>query len=533
MLALSKSYQKKKILMSHVKLTVSMFQTAKSFLVFLTFGLIFEGFCNQGLIKVVITSIEKRFHLKSTDTGTIASTFDIGSLLLMIPICYFGGKAGANRPRLIALGLMMIALGALIWTIPHFATPVYNPEENTEAAGSLSNFFYVFLLAQFLIGCGYSPLETLGIAYIDDNVDSTTSSVYIAVAQTGHAVLGPAAGFVLGSQMLNLHTEIIQESIMTPSSSLWVGAWWPGFLITSIGSLLCSSYLFSFPISLNPVEEAESKIEPDKDGVLKELYSLLTNFAYMFITLSKALDFFIVTGLSTFLPKYIEHQYGMSSANSGLVVGLLVITAGATGGILSGFFIKKFVNTASGVVTTCVIAQSLALPLWFIFLLSCPNLSYVGVSTPSSPLLSSFDLTSECNMNMSCSTSSFDPVCGSDGLMYLSPCLAGCQETDQVHNNFTDCLCISGAASASRQLCDVNCGYLIPFVLVGFMVIFLTYWINTPSTMALMRCVKVHQKSLALGFSRLIVGLFGGIPGPVLFGYFIDQCCLIWNNGEI
>ena len=72
-----------------------MFQTAKSFLFFLTLGVIFQGLITHGLIKVVITSIEKRFSLKSTESGTIASSFDAGSLLLMIPVTYFGGKLGA------------------------------------------------------------------------------------------------------------------------------------------------------------------------------------------------------------------------------------------------------------------------------------------------------------------------------------------------------------------------------------------------------------------------------------------------------
>ena len=106
-----------------------MFQTAKSFLFFLTLGVIFQGLITHGLIKVVITSIEKRFSLKSTESGAIASSFDAGSLLLMIPVTYFGGKLGANRPRYISVGLVILALGAFIWTIPHFTTLAYNPGE--------------------------------------------------------------------------------------------------------------------------------------------------------------------------------------------------------------------------------------------------------------------------------------------------------------------------------------------------------------------------------------------------------------------
>ena len=479
-------------------------------------------------------NILRRFQLKSAEAGTITSSFDIGSLLLMIPVTYFGGKIGTNRPRYISLGMIIMAIGAFIWMIPHFATPAYKNEEiDGRGTGSLRQFFYVFVLAQLLIGSGSCPLETLGIAYIDDNVDSDTSPLYIAIFQTG-IVLGPAAGFVLGGQLLNFHTDFISNIGITSSSSLlWVGAWWPGFIITSIGSLFCVIFLYNFPRTLKDEKKSERESKGNVtvlSEMMNELHHLITNLPYMLIAMSDAVDFLILSGLSSFLPKYMEHQYQMSTANAGQIVGLLVVIAGASGTILSGVFVKKFVHSTNGAITLCMAAHTLALPLWFIFLLSCPNLLYAGVSTSSNQSLSSSTL--ECKTNVSCSSTSLDPVCGSDGLMYLSPCLAGCQDYDQALSNFTQCSCISGNATAVRNICDNNCDYLLPFIGVLFVIIFLTFWINTPSTMALIRSVHEHQKSLALGLQRLLVGLFGGIPGPVLFGYFIDRNCILWNHGK-
>ena len=46
----------------------------------------------NGFVNAVISSLEQRFGLKSTETGVIAGSYDIGSMLSVIPITYFGGK---------------------------------------------------------------------------------------------------------------------------------------------------------------------------------------------------------------------------------------------------------------------------------------------------------------------------------------------------------------------------------------------------------------------------------------------------------
>ena len=53
----------------------------------------------NGFVNVVITTLERRFDLTSAESGFIASSYDIGSLLAVIPISYFGGLVGASKPR--------------------------------------------------------------------------------------------------------------------------------------------------------------------------------------------------------------------------------------------------------------------------------------------------------------------------------------------------------------------------------------------------------------------------------------------------
>ena len=55
----------------------------------------------NGFVNVVISTIEKRFDLQSTISGYIASSYDVGSMLAVIPVAYFGGRLGSSKPRYI------------------------------------------------------------------------------------------------------------------------------------------------------------------------------------------------------------------------------------------------------------------------------------------------------------------------------------------------------------------------------------------------------------------------------------------------
>lgn len=87
-----------------------------------------------------------------------------------------------------------MALGSIVFALPHFTTPPYQPRvldhsglcstNQTEGCGdnqgnALSLYRYVFMLGQFLHGVGATPLYTLGVTYLDENVKSNYAPVYI------------------------------------------------------------------------------------------------------------------------------------------------------------------------------------------------------------------------------------------------------------------------------------------------------------------------------------------------------------------
>lgn len=85
----------------------------------------------NGFINVVITTIERRFGLRSRQTGLVASGYDIASFLCLVPVTYFGGRSGASKPRIIAWGIILLGLGSLTFSLPHFLVGSYRATMST------------------------------------------------------------------------------------------------------------------------------------------------------------------------------------------------------------------------------------------------------------------------------------------------------------------------------------------------------------------------------------------------------------------
>ena len=146
------------------------------------------------------------------------------------------------------------------------------------------------------------------------------------------------------------------------------------------------------------------------------------------MSLAGGVDGLIISGLSAFLPKFIEQQYQISNGVAAQLVGLIVVPAGGGGTFFGGWLIKRLNLSRHGIILMCLLSQMITIPTIFVYFMTCSGPDYVGLSLPSSsqvegslpvetyfpthsPSDSSSPFISSCNAACSCPEAAYDPVC--------------------------------------------------------------------------------------------------------------------------
>uniref|UniRef100_A0A674E665 Solute carrier organic anion transporter family, member 1D1 n=1 Tax=Salmo trutta TaxID=8032 RepID=A0A674E665_SALTR len=480
-------------------------------------------------MKSSITQIERRFDIPSSLIGIIDGSFEMGNLLVIAFVNYFGAKL--HRPRLIGIVCLILAAGAFLTALEcgfskppyHFIEETYisflshsgmyettlshTPEENTtksilpclsntshlvindqataaskavceKEAGS-SMWIYVFL-GNMLCGIGETPVMPLGVSYLDDYARKENTAIYLACLQTvGN--LRPVFGFLFGSFCAKIYVDI--------------------------GSVdLVSVFLYFGPS-------------------LKRLFS---NKVYLLIILMSLVAVNGFIGMITFKPKFMEQVYGQSPSKAIFFIGRPQYRRHKHVHFLS-FIQKKY-------------------------FLQCDNSEVAGLTMSYQgkiKLYLSHSLLSQCNMGSSCSLKHWDPVCASNGIIYASTCLAGCQTSTGVAKEmeFHNCTCMGlpkwGLVAPPTNMSAIlgqcprksDCDRMFKFYMA---VSVLGACGVTSGYTVLLRSIHPNLKSLALGMQTLIVRTLGKWnPSPIYFGALIDRTCLklgfkaMWGSRSI
>ncbi|XP_014676889.1 PREDICTED: solute carrier organic anion transporter family member 3A1-like, partial [Priapulus caudatus] len=198
----------------------------KVFLVFFSLLFLFTGAFYAYFVSVM-TTLEKRFHFPSRDTGILMMFNDFTHLAIVVVGSYFGGKA--NRPRMLALSGIVFALGCFVLSIPHYVfgsghieiesgngtqtstwrdtcTDAIIPNTCDTSVDSNNVAYAILCIGELLVGLGGSTMFSLGTSYVDDNVKPEDASFYLSISYAVR-MFGPAIGFAVGSYSTRIHVS--------------------------------------------------------------------------------------------------------------------------------------------------------------------------------------------------------------------------------------------------------------------------------------------------------------------------------------
>ncbi|MBZ3869814.1 Solute carrier organic anion transporter family member 1A2 [Sciurus carolinensis] len=147
------------------------------------------------------------------------------------------------------------------------------------------------------------------------------------------------------------------------------------------------------------------------------------------------------------------------------------------GYIAGGLIMKKFKITVKQAAHIGCWLSVIEYLLYFLcFLATCDNSPVAGITTSyegiQQDLYVGNKILADCNTDCNCPTKTWDPVCGDNGLSYMSACLAGCETSSGTGLNmvFQNCSCIrtSGNSSAVLGLCDKghDCSMMLQYFLI-------------------------------------------------------------------
>ncbi|CAN0410436.1 unnamed protein product [Lampetra planeri] len=407
--------------------------------------LFFSKAMSGSYMKSSITSIERRFDLPSSVAGIIDGSFEMGNLLVITAVSYFGARF--HRPRIIAAGATLMGLGTLLIALPHFLMGRYSYESialgsvnvtadrpvcaahevQWGASGELSQpapgcvvrvspagcqhetrslLWVLVLVGNALRGIGESPITPLGISFLDDHARANNSAFYLGCIMTV-GLMGPAVGFLIGSFCARLFVDLgfinMEEVTISPQDSRWVGAWWLGFLIAGGITLLTALPLWFFPASV-PHEDEEVVTVATKAGdgrgdldagdlclctsplpaeFMPSLRALLSNPVFVCLLVNYIFLMNWVAGSSTFSPKYIQEQFGQTASKSNLVIGAANLPMVALGIFLGGVICKRMNPSLLGLATLALCHRLPALLFMIIyFFIGCDGAHVAGISVP-------------------------------------------------------------------------------------------------------------------------------------------------------
>eukprot|EP00056_Hartaetosiga_gracilis_P001299 m.44024 g.44024 ORF g.44024 m.44024 type:complete len:848 (+) comp10579_c0_seq1:71-2614(+) len=315
---------------------------------------------------------------------------------------------------------------------------------------------------------------------------------------------------------------------------------------------------------------------------------LLTNPTFMGVALGNMIDLFIVSGMGTFLPAFVETQYHLTASDASFYSGVAIILGVTAGMVLGGFVMKWRRWSPRQTSFATIISAALCTLSVFVMFLTCSTLDLAGLTVPyggngtssliltsttstsaSAPFTTTTTLSSSmyhpngesiwegCAPDCHCASRDYRAMCDlATTTTYFSACNAGCTVDLGNGKAFGNCSCVATQTDPTSNLgsiqldgndglptehvatlfnvvipgkCTAGCNELVPFLCLVFVTMALLFFNSVPITHIHLRCVKKKHRNLALAFANFLARLVGAVPAPIIMGSIIDNSCLLWE----
>ncbi|XP_042883333.1 uncharacterized protein LOC122260222 [Penaeus japonicus] len=553
----------------------------------------------------VVSAVERKFGFNSKLTGSLLAGNDMSQVIFSMILNYHGRCR--HRLRWIGVGMAFAVAACLSAGIPHLLHGVGREAFGADLAALLGNatdtlagqkeelcFFVgeescasketgvpflgtilLLFLSQFFIGIGITVFYTLGVPFLDNNIDKKTFPLYYGVTLTLR-VLGPVLGYLLGSLLLKAWIDPMKVPSLVSNKSQFIDVWWTGSLCIVCGLAISASLSFLFPrrvpesfrrrirkiLAREKVEEEASRTELKAKEfqigqIPKEAWEstkrIFSNKIWALNLFNTTLFALAVSGYWTLRPQYLESQFRKRATDANFFIGL------------SSLLSPMFGMGLSGVILLWMRPKAKVLMGYSVFVTLCGGAAYVGLIFAGCPKLDivgpvAGSLTPPCSADCGCS-GRFSPMCSEDQItLFYSPCYAGCNLANTTANPtvYYGCSCIEPANGLSSRpspdsdvsytttglegqvalnqggqgtpgYCPESCAAFFNYVVLLILTQSVYPSARVSNVIIMLRSVPDEDKVMALSILIVFVSVFAFIPAPVFVSAVVDSACLVWD----
>ncbi|MBS1526159.1 MAG: MFS transporter [Bacteroidetes bacterium] len=263
------------------------------------------NFIDRQVLVILQESIKKELHLSDTQLGLLSGfTFAIFYVTLGIPIARLADKT--NRRNTVAVSLA-------IWSIM------------TATCGLARNFIQL-LLARTGVGVGEAGGSPSAHAMISDYFPPKKRSTALSIYSAG-LYFGVLIGFLMGGY-LNQHF-----------------GWRSAFFVVGAPGIIFS-LLFYVTVKEPERGATDTNVVSDKSPSLREVLThLYSTKTFVFLAVCSALNVFCIYGLINWAPSFLQRLHGLTSTQTGALLGLIYGIGGGVGSFAGGVLTDHFGKT--------------------------------------------------------------------------------------------------------------------------------------------------------------------------------------------